>query len=43
MVDLKDMVILDIMNDVFYPKEDTLNIWCWDLKQKYVMEVVVGS
>ena len=23
---MEDMVILDVMNDVFYPKEDTLKI-----------------
>ena len=24
---MEDMVILDVMNDVFYPKEDILNIF----------------
>ena len=26
--DMEDMVIPDVMNDVFYPKEDTLKILC---------------
>ena len=26
--DMEDRVIPDIMNDVFYPKEDTLKILC---------------
>ena len=26
--DMADRVILEVMNDVFYPKEDTLKILC---------------
>ena len=26
--DMEDRVIPEVMNDVFYPKEDTLNILC---------------
>ena len=26
--DMEDLVVPDIMNDVFYPKEDTLQILC---------------
>ena len=33
---MEDMVIPDVMNDVFYPKEDTLKISCWYLNQKCV-------
>ena len=34
--DMEDMVVPDVMNDVFYPKEDTLKISCWYLNQKCV-------
>ena len=33
---MEDMVVPDVMNDVFYPKEDTLKILFWYLNQKCV-------
>ena len=32
--DMDDMIIDDIMNDVFYPKENTLKILCY---------IIIGS
>ena len=32
--DMHDRVIPDVLNDVFYPKEDTLNILCLYLNWK---------
>ena len=35
-----DMVILDVMDDVFYPKEDTLKVSCWYLYWKWVKKFI---
>ena len=34
--DMEDVVVPDDMNDVFYPKESTLKILCWNLYWKCV-------
>ena len=38
---MEDMVIPDVMNDVFYPKEDILEILCSYLYGKYVGRGVI--
>ena len=38
--DMEDMVIPDVINDVFYPKKHTLKILCWCLNWKWVKKGV---
>ena len=38
--DMEDMFILDVIYDVFYPKEDTLKVSSWYLYGKYVRKGV---
>ena len=38
-----NMVILDVMDDVFYPKEETLKVSCWRVNKGGYLENIKGS